>query len=773
MTANFGPRRALWIDVASDANPLNAAELKAFETLDVAYRSLCAMLYNYAPLSGHPGGSISSGRFVASLLFDAMTYDLGDPHRDDNDVLSYAAGHKALGMYAMWALRNEIARIATPEMLAAKIEDQLRLEDLLGFRRNPTTATPLFVANKAKALDGHPTPATPFVRLSTGASGVGIGASFGLALAMSDWFGIDNAPRVHIVEGEGGLTPGRVAEALAFAATASLKNAIVHVDWNQSSIDSDRVTAEGEQRGDYVQWDPRELFYLHDWNVLYVDDGTDFQKIIAAQRRALTIENHQPTAIVYRTTKGWRYGIEGRGSHGAGHKLCSHGFYSAIEDAQLRDAIPQCVGETLCSGGTNVAMVERCFFDGLLALRRWLEERHDDVRVLATRIIRASSEMPVRVEPQHARPSLGDAYALASIATLPHELELTPGASTTLRGQLGRTIGFLNKFSGGAFFISAADLLGSTSINEAGKEFAQGFFHTITNADSRTLSIGGICEDAMSAVLSGIAAYGKHIGVGASYGAFIAPLGHIAARLHAIGDGARGSRTPMILICGHAGLKTGEDGPTHADPQPLQLLQENFPPGAMITLTPWDPSEIWPLMTAALSRRPSVIAPFVTRPNEKVLDRESLGLAPASDASQGVYRLRKARSSDGAIVLQESGVTYAFLTETLPLLTRAGIDLDVWYVASAELFDALPAEEREWIYPQSAAMEAIGITGFTLPTMYRWIRSDVGRSLTMHPYMHGHYPGSGSGPSVIHEAGLDGEAQFRRILKYLESRVRA
>jgi transketolase len=564
-----------------------------------------------------------------------------------------------------------------------------------------------------------------------------------------------------------------VAEALAFAGTASLKNAVVHVDWNQSSIDSDRVTAEGESRGEYVQWDPRELFYLHDWNVIFVDDGTDVQKIITAQRRAAELENGQPTAIVYRTTKGWRYGIEGRASHGAGHKLCSHGFYAAIEDLELRDAIPQCVGETLCGGGSNAAMVERCFYDGLVALRRWLEKHEDDVRELARRLVNARAAIKVRVEPDHPRPSLADAYALASIATLPRELELVPGSETTLRGQLGKSIGFLNRFSGGSFFVAAADLLGSTSILEAGREFQQGFYHSTADADSRILSIGGICEDAMSAVLSGISGSGKHIGVGASYGAFLAPLGHIAARLHAIGDGARGTRNPMILICAHAGLKTGEDGPTHADPQPLQLLQENFPPGAMITLTPWDPNEVWPLLTTALTRRPSVIAPFVTRPNEKILDREALGLAPASDAAQGVYRLRKAQSSDGSIVLQESGVAYAFITETLPLLVRAGIDLDVWYVSSAELFDALPQEERDWIYPSKVSMEAMGITGFTLPTMYRWIRSDTGRALTMHPYMQGHYPGSGPGRAVIHEAGLDGEGQFRRILKYLESRVRA
>ena len=166
MTPGFGPRRAVWIDTTQmeTAAPLSTAELRAYETLDSAYRSLCAMLYNYAPLSGHPGGSISSGRFVASLLFDTMGYDLSDPHRDDADIISYAAGHKALGLYSMWALRNEIARIAAPELLAASPANQLRLEDLLGFRRNPTNPTPIFRAQGSKALDGHPTPATPFIK---------------------------------------------------------------------------------------------------------------------------------------------------------------------------------------------------------------------------------------------------------------------------------------------------------------------------------------------------------------------------------------------------------------------------------------------------------------------------------------------------------------------------------------------------------------------------------------------------------------------------------
>ena len=47
----------------------------------------------------------------------------------------------------------------------------------------------------------------------------------------------------------------------------------------------------------------------------------------------------------------------------------------------------------------------------------------------------------------------------------------------------------------------------------------------------------------MTGILGGISSYGHAIGVGSSYGAFLAPLGHIAARLHAIGSQARQART--------------------------------------------------------------------------------------------------------------------------------------------------------------------------------------------------------------------------------------
>ncbi|MCU0593803.1 MAG: hypothetical protein MUC57_20380 [Desulfobacterales bacterium] len=119
-------------------------------------------------------------------------------------------------------------------------------------------------------------------------------------------------------------------------------------------------------------------------------------------------------------------------------------------------------------------------------------------------------------------------------------------------------------------------------------------------------------------------------------------------------------------------------------------------------------------------------------------------------------------------MLQGSDVGYAFIEQTLPLLKAKGIDLDVFYVASAELFDLLPVEERERIYPEAAAQEAMGITGFTLPTMERWVCSGRGRLTTLHPFRKGHFLGSGQADQVLAEAELDGDSQFNAIRRYLE-----
>lgn len=775
MSRTFGPRRAVWIDVdTADSALASESSLDLLTRFDLIYRTLVAIQFNFSQ-SGHPGGSVSAGHIMTAALLETMEYDIGDPLRNDQDLLSFAAGHKATGLYAMWGLRDEAVRLARPELLPDADNLRLRWEDLLGFRKNPCQDTPLFKRFKSKALDGHPTPMTPFVRIATGPSGVGMGASIGLAVAAADYFGKD-APRVHMLEGEGGLTPGRVYESVAAAGSSGLHNAICHLDWNQASIDSDQVTREGDRPGEYVQWDPMEFFYIHDWNVVQVKDGFDMGQVVTGQRRALEIDNGQPTAVVYRTEKGWKYGITGKKSHGGGHKTGSDAYLEALRPlmGEAADGVPR-----VADPGDAVA-VEACHWATLEYLRDWMSTHAEEVCTeAADRLERARNRLDARG--RSARPGAPDIdriYEVADPDVTPPALALEIGASVPLRKQLGAVLGYLNEASSGAILLGAADLLDSTAISGGSAAFPPGFFHYVDNPGSRTLTMGGICEDGLSCILSGVSGFGQHCGAGASYGAFISPLGHIPARVHAISqqmkqEVEKSRYAPFILQCGHAGMKTGEDGPTHADPQALQLHIENYVPGTAVTLTPWEPQEIWPLVAASFRAEVAVIVPFVTRPNEPILDREGLGLAPASAAAGGVYRLRSAAGKpDGTVVLQGSGVTLEFVLNALPRLSEEGVDLDVIYVASPELFDLLPEGDREAVYGAAMAGNAMGITGFTMPTMYRWIRSDLGRAHTLHPFRNGHYLGSGSGDMVIREAGLDGAGQYRGIRAWLDARAR-
>ncbi|MGN0023982.1 MAG: hypothetical protein ACI351_00940 [Candidatus Avelusimicrobium sp.] len=767
----WGKKRGVYMDVTDYAqNPayqLPAEELNAFEKLDAAYRALVALLYNYVPNSGHPGGSISSGRMVEHLLYKEMAYSLKEPHRDDADIVSYAAGHKALGLYAMWALRSEAARIAKPELLPENEKLQLRLEDLLGFRHNKAQGTPLFKKFNVKPLGGHPEPFIPFVRTSTGASGVGDGSAVGLALAAADAYGA-NCPAVHIIEGEGGLTAGRVSEAAATAATAQLKNVVFHIDWNEASIESERVTADGENDGDYVQWNPMEFFFIHDFNVIRVPNGHDFNQIHAAQKLAAEISNHQPTAIVYRTVKGWRYGIEGKASHGSGHKFASEGFYAALSEFE------QLFGVSFprFSGDKTEENVEKFYWESLLTMRRALEGDKSLCAFLAQRLAEAAARLDDKK--RSVRTDLGDCAKLYTFnpSDVPAEFVFEKGKPYTTRGVLGNVLAYLNKQTGGTLLTASADLYGSTGAGAVSKDFPDGFFNAVSNPQSRRLSAGGICEDGMSAVCTGISAFGKHAGVAASYGAFLA-FEHVAARLHAIGvQSAREAGlcpNTFIMFNGHAGLPTGEDGPTHADPQSLQLLQGNFPKGACITAVPLEVDEIWPLVTKSLSLKPAVFAPFVVRPSYAFLDREALGMEPAQNAVNGVYYMRRAKGkAEGTLIVQGAGIGRIVAEELLPALNANGPDVNVVYAASRELFELLSEEEQEKILPLEYRHTAMGITDFTLPALEGWLLSQSGRRHTLFPHKNDVYLGSASAAKVYAEAGLDGKSLLKAVRAYAQ-----
>lgn len=766
---------------------VNAKRVEFLKQLDLIYRTICAVLYNFAQ-SGHPGGSISSGPIAIPLMLEYLDQIFSDPKNRQNDRLIYAAGHKSLGLYALLAMFDELVLAGQPELLPKESRLRLRLEDLLGYRRNPCQRTPLIEKFEVKFLDGHPTPATPPVIIATGASGVGVPTAFGAALGALDLYG-ENAPLFHVLEGEAGMTAGRVHEALAAAVSGNWWNIVLHVDFNQASIDSNHVCREGDKPGDYVQWDPTSLLETHGWRVIEVADGINFAEILEAQQQAKEIASQHagPIAVVYHTVKGYGYGYKPespRSSHGAGHPFCSTGYYAALAEFEtyFGTTFPR-HDETLPPPEEK----EQLYWDTLLIIRREVQQQQlltgyvgHKVLVSAQRL----SGLDRQLRPKAPNLKKLDDWLYHSDPqpnNIPPELILKPGSKTTLRAELGRTLGWLNNLTNGALIGGAADLLGSTSVELLNADFPTGFFNASRNPESRLIAAGGICEDALNAMAAGLSAFGGHIGVSSSYAAFNMPMGFTAARLHCIGENARQraygeQKCPYIMIGAHASVKTGEDGPTHADPQALQILQGSFPAGinsTLITLTPWSPDEIYPLLMAALLHKPAVIAPFVTRPAETVLNRADYGLPPAAAAIKGVYlfhRFRQAKfgqKSDGTIILQGSAVTYEFVCHVLPELRHAGYELNVYYIASNELFDRQTKQAQLDILPEKDRREAMAITDFTLPTMYRWVTSEFGRRSSLHPFKNGDFPGSGEPKIVLKELGLDGPAQWKAIQEYV------
>lgn len=736
---------------------LAQSEIEKLEKLEVLYRSLCAVLYNYVPLSGHPGGSISSGPIVLNLVYNAMAYDLKEPYTPGFDILSYAAGHKALGLYALSAIRNEIAKTYANELLP-KESWQLRLEDLLGFRKAPTVSTKYFKEFNSKALDGHPVPSTPFVCLATGASGVGFGASVGLALGAAINYK-EKAPKVNVLEGEGGLTAGRVAESLAIASRSGLDNLIIHLDWNQASIDSDKVCAKDGQAGDYVAWQPSELFYINGFNVIEVDDGSNFAQVYAAQKFANTLNNGQPTAIVYKTIKGRKYGIEGRKSHGSGHKFASEGYYNALADFEqiFNIKIPHFEGEM------DAQNVENYYYQTLLCFRKAICDNKEIFSHFAEKLKAAkqnliNKNLPVIVKPAETF----DPYKVPEILKYPEDKKVA------LRAAMGQALQYMSEKQKNNFYVSTADLSGSTAAGQIAKPYDKGFYNKQNNSESRLISSGGICEDGLSAVMSGVSAYGLNTGVAASYAAFTSSMMHTAARLHAIGQQSYREATgkdmnTFVIFSGHAGIPTGEDGPTHADPQALQLVQEDFPQGMAITLTPLDAKDVWPSLCAAITKKPAVLYPFVTRPEVCQNVR-----AKGADASKGVYALVKEENAQGTIIIQGSGVGEIFMQQTYPMLKQEGIKLNVYYICSRELFLALDEKEQEQILPLSEQKRAMAITDFTMPTMYSWLKSEVGQKCSISPFKDGKYLSSGKAAKIYEQAHLDAKSQLEAIKNYLQ-----
>ncbi|MCK9588859.1 MAG: hypothetical protein M0Q93_05770 [Terrimicrobiaceae bacterium] len=219
-------------------------------------------------------------------------------------------------------------------------------------------------------------------------------------------------------------------------------------------------------------------------------------------------------------------------------------------------------------------------------VRKALENNKPLVAVVARRIEESRHRLDLRaLKPRAGAPHIEAVFDAAKKnlkSEAPQELAVKSGTVATLRGQLGNVLNYYNKLGGGAIFAVSADLMGSTSIEVSSRGFPEGFLNARTNPGSRALSLGGAAKMPRPPFSRAFSLLGITWASGRRMGRSLAPLGHIAARLHAIGEQMNYSVTgaphrPSVMVCAPAGLKTGEDGPTHADPSRSSCFRKISP----------------------------------------------------------------------------------------------------------------------------------------------------------------------------------------------------
>jgi transketolase len=227
--------------------------------------------------SGHPTSSMSAADLLAVLLARHLEYDWDHPEEPNNDHLIFSKGHASPLCYAVFKA-------------AGAITD----EELLTYR------------TFGSRLQGHPTPAIPWVDVATGSLGQGMPIAAGVALAGKY---LDRLPfHVWTLCGDSELAEGSIWEGIDKASHYGLSNLTVIFDIN-------RLGQRGETE---LGWDTDayrrrvEAFGAE----AVVIDGHDVLAIDSAMTQARA--SARPVVIIARTVKGKGFSeIENRdGWHG-------------------------------------------------------------------------------------------------------------------------------------------------------------------------------------------------------------------------------------------------------------------------------------------------------------------------------------------------------------------------------------------------------------------------------------------------------------------------
>jgi transketolase len=214
--------------------------------------------------SGHPTSSMSAADLIAVLIARYLQYDWNKPKDPNNDHLIFSKGHASPLCYAMF---KAVGAITDAEMMT--------------FRQF------------GSRMQGHPTPAIPWVDVATGSLGQGFPISVGVALAGKN---LDQLPyHVWVLCGDSELAEGSIWEAFDKAGHYQLSNLTAILDIN-------RLGQRGETEfGWNLDAYRRRVEAFGCFPI--VIDGHDVTAIDRAYGNALSATG-KPTVIIAKTIKG-------------------------------------------------------------------------------------------------------------------------------------------------------------------------------------------------------------------------------------------------------------------------------------------------------------------------------------------------------------------------------------------------------------------------------------------------------------------------------------
>ncbi len=214
--------------------------------------------------SGHPTSSMSAADLIAVLVARYLQYDWSKPKDPNNDHVIFSKGHASPLCYAMFKA-------------AGAITDA----EMMTFRKF------------GSRLEGHPTPAIPWIDVATGSLGQGLPISVGVALAGKN---LDNLPfHVWTLCGDSELAEGSIWEAFDKAGHYQLSNLTAILDIN-------RLGQRGETEYGWTLDVYRRRVEAFGCFPIVID-GHDVTAIDRAFGQALSATG-KPTVIIAKTVKG-------------------------------------------------------------------------------------------------------------------------------------------------------------------------------------------------------------------------------------------------------------------------------------------------------------------------------------------------------------------------------------------------------------------------------------------------------------------------------------